>query len=77
MKAYVMIKIHLGEITEAIRQMRDVSGVVEANMTFGPYDAIAKVDGTDLKSIGEIVTSSIQAAPGVIETLTCLVIDGL
>jgi DNA-binding Lrp family transcriptional regulator len=77
MKAYVMIKIRPGEIIEAIRQMRDVSGVVEASMTFGPYDAVARVEGGDLHSIGQVVTSGIQAAPGVIETLTCLVINGL
>ncbi len=50
MKAYVMIKIRPGEIIEAIRQMRDVSGVVEASMTFGPYDAVARVEGGDLHS---------------------------
>jgi DNA-binding Lrp family transcriptional regulator len=77
MKAYVMIKIRPGEITEAIRQMRDVSGVVEANMTFGPYDAVAYVEGKDLQAIGRIVAANIQAAPGVLETLTCLVIDNI
>lgn len=75
MKGYVLIKIRTGETEEAIRQMREVMGVIEANPTFGPYDAVAVVEARDVKTIGRIVVQGIQPVVGVIETLTCLVID--
>jgi DNA-binding Lrp family transcriptional regulator len=75
MKAYVLIKIRTGEIEEAIRQMHSVPGVVEANATFGPYDGVAVVEAQDVKTIGRVVVQEIQPIVGVLETLTCLVID--
>ena len=75
MKAHVLIKIHTGEIPEAVRQLRLVKGVVEVNATFGPYDAVALIQADEVTTIGRIVTWDIQSIPGVLETLTCLVID--
>jgi len=75
MKAHVLIKIRAGEVSEAVKQMRGIKGVVEANATFGPYDAVAVVEAKDLPSLGRIVTGEIQPVVGVQETLTCLVIE--
>ncbi|MBM4424544.1 MAG: Lrp/AsnC family transcriptional regulator [Chloroflexi bacterium] len=75
MKAYVLIKIQSGEIVDAIRQLRKVPGVVAADMTFGPYDAVAVVEAKDLNALGLTVAAGVQPVVGVKETLTCLVID--
>lgn len=75
MKAYVLIKIHTGGVPEAVRQLRTVKGVVDVNATFGPYDAVALIQGDDVNRVGRIVTWDIQAIPGVTETLTCLIIE--
>ena len=75
MKAYVMIKIRSGEIKEAVGNLRKIKGVVEAHMTFGPYDAVAVVDATDIAEIGAITALEIQPIPGVEQTLTCLAVD--
>ena len=75
MKAYVMIKIRAGEIKEAVGQLRKIKGVSEAHMTFGPYDAVAVVDATDIAEIGAITALEIQPIPGVEQTLTCLAVD--
>lgn len=77
MKAYVLIKIRTGEIPEAIRQLRSAKGVVAADMTFGPYDAIAIVEAKDLNSLGRVVAADIQPVVGVLDTLTCLVVEGV
>jgi DNA-binding Lrp family transcriptional regulator len=77
MKAYVLIKIRTGEILDAIRQLRAAKGVVAADMTFGPYDAIAIVEAKDLNSLGRAVATDIQPVVGVLDTLTCLVVDGV
>jgi DNA-binding Lrp family transcriptional regulator len=75
MKAYILIHIRTGEIREVVRQLRRVEGVSEANMTFGPYDAVAIVEAQDVKNIGDIIVATIQPIPGVLETLTCLAVE--
>jgi DNA-binding Lrp family transcriptional regulator len=75
MKAYVLIKIRAGEVKEVVRNLREVDGVVEAHMTFGPYDAVAEVETADVARLGAITASSIQPIPGVEQTLTCLAVD--
>jgi DNA-binding Lrp family transcriptional regulator len=75
MKAYIMIKACAGELKEVVRNLRQVEGVIEAHMTFGPYDAVAVVETTDLAKLGGITASAIQPIPGVKRTLTCLAVD--
>jgi DNA-binding Lrp family transcriptional regulator len=75
MRAYVLIKIRTGEIQEVVRQLRRVEGVAEANMTFGPYDAVAIVQARDAKHLGQILAMEIQPIPGLVETLTCLAVE--
>ena len=41
MKAYVLVNIRTGSVKEVVGHLRRVASVVEANMTFGPYDAVA------------------------------------
>jgi DNA-binding Lrp family transcriptional regulator len=75
MKAYVLIKIRAGEVKEVVRQLRRMDRVVEANMTFGPYDAVAVIDTADLRALGNVIATSIQPIPGVQETMTCLSVE--
>ena len=75
MKAYVLITIRTGEISQVVRQLNSLPGVTEAHMTLGPYDSVAVIEGSDVNEIGNILASTIQPVPGVLETLTCLLID--
>jgi DNA-binding Lrp family transcriptional regulator len=75
MKAYILIKIRVGEVQEVVRQLRKTDGIVEANMTFGPYDAVAVLDRPDIASIGNLIATTIQPVPGVDQTLTCLAVE--
>jgi len=75
MKAYIMIKIHSGDVKDVVYQLRRIKGVIEAHMTFGPYDAIAVVEAADLADLGTITAQEIQPIPGVEQTLTCLAVD--
>ena len=75
MKAFVLIKIRAGDVKEVVRQLRAIDSVVEAYMTFGPYDAVAVVESLDLSAIGSLIASTIQPIPGVEQTLTCLTVD--
>lgn len=75
MKAYVMIHIRTGEIREVVRQLKRVDNVIEAYMTFGPYDAVAVVEAEDIPHLGNTLALQIQPIPGVLETLTCIAVE--
>ena len=75
MKAYVLIKVRAGQVREVVRILRAVEGVKEADMTFGPYDAVAIVETHDVADLGTITAAKIQPIPGVERTLTCLAVD--
>lgn len=75
MKAYVLVSIRTGDMQSVVRHLKTVTGVVEASMTFGPYDAVATIEAKDVNAIGKILYSQIQPIPGVLETLTCLAVD--
>ncbi len=75
MKAYVLIKIRSGEVKQVVAGLQKIEGVTEAHATFGPYDAIAEVETSDVTTLGLITASRIQPIPGVEQTLTCLAVD--
>ncbi|MEJ2010956.1 MAG: Lrp/AsnC ligand binding domain-containing protein [Anaerolineales bacterium] len=75
MKAYILIEIRTGEIEGVVQHLKRVEGVVEAHMTFGPYDAIAVVEAEDVSGVGKVLAAGIQPIPGVVETLTCLAVE--
>jgi DNA-binding Lrp family transcriptional regulator len=75
MKAYILITIETGELKKAIGHLRRIEDIIEVNMTFGPYDAVAVVESDSVSHIGKIMADQIQPIPGVRTTLTCLAID--
>ena len=72
MKAYILINVQMGQIRKVIDLLRRSQKVVEVNMTFGPYDAVAIVNIDSLSELGTLLANVIQPIPGVMETLTCL-----
>ena len=75
MKGFVLVSTRTGEVREVVRNLRRLKGVVSANATFGPYDAVAVVEAESVRGLGDLVTGQIQPIPGVEETLTCLAVD--
>jgi DNA-binding Lrp family transcriptional regulator len=75
MKAYVLISIRPGEVRDVVRQLKKIEQVKEANMTFGPYDAVAIVESKDINDLGRTLATLIQPIPGILETLTCLAVE--
>jgi DNA-binding Lrp family transcriptional regulator len=75
MKAFVLVNTRTGEIRDVVRQLARVEGVVEAHMTFGPYDAIAIIQASDINHLGRILSNAIQPIPGVTSTLTLMAVE--
>jgi DNA-binding Lrp family transcriptional regulator len=63
------------ETAAVVEMMRKVKGVITADVTFGPYDAVAIVEAGDLKALGRIIVREVRALPGVLDTITCLAVD--
>jgi DNA-binding Lrp family transcriptional regulator len=76
MKAYVLIRSSVGEISQVVRMLRNVKGVVEVDGTFGRWDTVAVVEADTLEHLGGVVYDGIQATPGVKETVTLPVVTG-
>lgn len=72
MKAYILINVQMGQVRKVVNLLRRSEKVIEANMTFGPYDIVAIVNINDLEELGSLLAAVIQPIPGVLETLTCL-----
>jgi DNA-binding Lrp family transcriptional regulator len=74
MKAYVLIHTQTSETAEVVEMMSGIKGVVAADVTFGPFDAVAQVEADSLNAIGKTIIREIRALPGVIDTVTCLAV---
>ncbi len=75
MKAYVMLRTQLMETADVVELARKIKGVVQADVTFGPYDAVAQVEVADLDTLSRVVIRELRTLPGVLDTLTCLAVD--
>ena len=76
MQAYVLIKAHVGDIQPAIGILRRTNGVVSAAPTLGPYDIVALVEAGTFDELGDLVTRQIHAINEIIETTTCIIMNG-
>ena len=47
----------------------------EVHSVTGPYDLIARVEGDDIGMLGEFIVSQIQNVPGVVRTLTNIIVE--
>lgn len=72
MKAYVLFEIKTGNVPQVVEMLHRIEGVVEAHMTFGPYDGVAVIEGDTIDEISRMIFHDIHPIPGVVDTLTCL-----
>jgi DNA-binding Lrp family transcriptional regulator len=75
MKAYVLITVRPGSVPEVLGNLHHLKSVSEASMTFGPYDVVAVIQADDVNQLGNIIATGIQPIPGVLDTMTCLVVE--
>lgn len=74
MEAYVLIQTSPGRSTRVAEAVAEVEGVISADVVTGPYDAIARVEGADIDTVGKLILTRIQAVDGIVRTLTCPVV---
>ena len=73
-KAFVLIESSVGKTKDVLAAVAKLPGVKSVDGVTGPYDIIVVLEGKDLTTIGEVVTSKIHPIAGVTRTVTCLAI---
>ena len=71
-KGYLLIKLVPGLEAEALSQIRATLGVLEVNLVFGQWDAIAIAEAKTLFELTRIVVGDVRGIQGVQDTTTLL-----
>jgi DNA-binding Lrp family transcriptional regulator len=74
-RAYILIQTEVGKAGDVAHQIRELSGVTEADDVTGPYDVVAKAEADDMDELGKMVLSKVQMIVGITRTLTCPVVN--
>ncbi len=69
-KGYLIIKLSPGFEPDAMSQIRAIPGVVDVNLVFGQWDAIAISEAKSLFELARIIISEIRGIQGVQDTTT-------
>ena len=74
--AYIFIETTQGKARAISREIARIAGVKTAHTVTGPYDVVTYVETESISILGDFIVTKIQAIPGVLRTLTNVVIDG-
>jgi len=64
-KGYLLIKLVPGFESSALSQIRAINGVLEVNLVFGHWDAIAIAEAKTLFELSRLVVSEVRGVQGV------------
>lgn len=74
-QAYVVIHCKRGEEYPILKNISHIPEVKEADVVFGYYDVICKLESTDRKTLELVITKGIRAIPGIISSMTLNIIE--
>ncbi len=69
-KVYLLIKLVPGFESDAMSQIRAVSGVLDVNLVFGQWDAIAIAETKSLFELAKLIVGQVRGIQGVQDTAT-------
>ena len=72
MKAYILVKLVPGLESSALSQINTIPGVVEVNLVFGQWDAIAVAEAKTIFQLAKIIVGEVRGIQGVQDTTTLL-----
>ena len=73
--AYIFVECAAGMAKDVVRKIAEIKGVKSCHAITGPFDVIALVESSDVRTLGDFSVSKIQGIPGVIRTETNVIID--
>ncbi|MEM3627437.1 MAG: Lrp/AsnC ligand binding domain-containing protein [Candidatus Bathyarchaeia archaeon] len=72
-QAYILFKVNSGAEREVCKNLVKLDGVLEASITYGEYDIIAKVSVPELHALEDFLSDQARKVPGVILTSTMII----
>ncbi len=73
-QAYIVIHCEGGEEYSTLKYLSHISEVKEADVVFGYYDVICKIEASDYKTLENVITKAIRSLPHVSTTMTLNII---
>ena len=73
--AYIFVECAAGMAKDVARKIAEIEGVKSCHAITGPFDVIALVESSDVRTLGDFSVTKIQGIPGVIRTETNVIID--
>ncbi|MCK5112246.1 MAG: Lrp/AsnC ligand binding domain-containing protein [Thermoplasmatales archaeon] len=67
---FVLITIAPAHEHDVSTKLSKVPEIIELHPLFGEYDILAKIEGDDFDSLGEIVVNKIRSIEGILDTKT-------
>ena len=74
-RAFVMLNVESGSEENLLKQIKSLSNVEEAYVSYGVYDIIIKVKANTMEDLKEAVTRKIRAINQVQSTLTLVITE--
>jgi hypothetical protein len=71
-KGYILIKLVPGLESSALSQIRATPGVLDVNLVFGQWDAIAVAEAKTIFELSKIIVGEVRGIQGVQDTTTLL-----
>lgn len=71
-KGYILIKLVPGLESDALTQVRAIPGVMDVNLVFGQWDAIAIAEAKNLFELARTVVGEVRSIQGIQDTTTLL-----
>ena len=71
-KGYLLVKLVPGLESDALSEIRATQGVLDVNLVFGQWDAIAIAEAKTLFDLTRIIVGEVRGIQGVQDTTTLL-----
>ena len=75
-RAYVLIDTDQGQSSSVVVELSRKSGVISADVVWGPHDVIAVVEADDIDKLMHLVQTDISIIDGIAHMDTCLIVTG-
>ena len=74
-RAYVLFNVESGSEDAVLKQLRSLSNVEEAYVSYGVYDLIVRIKANTMEELKESVTHKIRTIKQVRSTLTLILME--
>lgn len=71
--AYILFKVASGTEREVAQKLIEFNEIIQADIIFGEYDVITKIETQNLDKLEEFVSEKVRTVPNVLVTSTMII----